>query len=100
MQGVTQTPAVQVKYDLDASSLGLRLPADDLGCHQTHLEHVDGGPVLWVPLADPVDEHPAAGVVPCWQNSMVGGVEEAEYRRRRQRGADIRTLLPPLLVVE
>lgn len=30
LQGVTQTPPVQIKYDLDASSLGLRLPADDL----------------------------------------------------------------------
>lgn len=48
---MAQTPAVQVKDGLEPPPLRLRLPADDLGRHQAHLEHVDDGPVLRVPLA-------------------------------------------------
>lgn len=51
-------------------------------------------------LTNPVDEHPAAGVVPLGEDAMVRCVEEAKHRGGRQTGADLRTLLPPPLVVQ
>ncbi len=51
-------------------------------------------------LTNPVDEHPAAGVVPLREDGMVRCVEEAKHRGGRQTGADLRTLPPPPLVVQ
>lgn len=51
-------------------------------------------------LTDPVDEHPAAGVVPRGQHRVVGAVEEAQDGRGGQTGADLGTLPPPPLVVQ
>lgn len=77
-------------------SLGFHCPADRAGVRDT--------PPLRLPwlhtLTDPIDEHPAAGVVPQWEDSVVGGVEEAQHRGGGQTAADLRALLPPALVVQ
>lgn len=51
-------------------------------------------------LTDPVDEHPAARVVPQGEDSVVGGVEEAQHGGGGQTAADLRAFLTPALVVQ
>lgn len=49
---------------------------------------------------DPVDQDPATAVVPLWEGGVVGPAEEAEHQGGGQAGTDVRTLPPPLKVVQ
>lgn len=51
-------------------------------------------------LTNPINKHPAASVVPLWEDGMIGGVEKAQHWAGGQTVADLRTVLSPSLVVQ
>lgn len=60
-------------------SLGFHCPADRAGVRD-HVRDTHHLRLPWLhALTDPIDENPAAGVVPLWEDSVVGGVEEAQH---------------------